>query len=97
MTGRIRVELFYSLSSPYCDEARKRVREISERYGFTVRETLATVHRLRAWRRGVRMVPTLQINGVTVWIGLPPEDVLERIFRELSAMRDDLRSGEDHR
>lgn len=87
MSEEIRIELFYSLSTPYCDEARKRVRDISKKYGFRVRETLATIHRLRAWRMGVKMVPTLQINGMTVWVGLPPVDVLDRIFNELSVLK----------
>ena len=81
------IELFYSLSDPASMRTLEKVREYSKRFGIHVRETLATIHRIRAWRRGVRMVPTLQVGGRTVWIGEIPDEILSRIFSEMSKMK----------
>jgi len=79
----LEVELFYSLSDPTSMDVLERTRAVADRYGIRVRETLGAIHRYRSWRRGVRAVPTLQVAGRTVWIGDIPDEILERIFREL--------------
>ena len=82
----LRVELFYSLSDPASLTVRERVRAMSAKYGIDVRETLAPVRRIRSWRRRVKAVPTIQVERRTVWVGSIPDDVLERIFRELAGL-----------
>ena len=80
----VEVELFFSLSDPDSADVRGRVRALGRKHGIAVRETLAAVHMIRSWRRGVRAVPTLQVARRTVWVGSAPAGVLERIFEELA-------------
>ncbi len=80
---RLEIELFYSLTAKGNAETYVLVEHFCKVYGFRFRGTIATVHRLRSWRRGVKEVPTIQINGNTVWVGVPPREVLEKIFEEL--------------
>jgi len=90
----LKVELFYSLSDPTSVKVRKRVRTMSVKYGIGVRETLAPVRRIRSWRRRVKAVPTIQVERRTVWVGSIPDEVLERIFRELAGV-EPLESDDD--
>ena len=82
----LKVELFYSLSDPTSVKVRERVRTVSAKYGIEVRETLAPVRRVRSWRRRVKAVPTIQVERRTVWVGSIPDEVLERMFRELAGV-----------
>ncbi len=81
-----RIELFYSLSDPTSVEVRERMKTLSAKYDIDVRETLASIRRIRAWRCKVKAVPTIQVSGRTVWVGNVPDGVLERIFRELAGL-----------
>ena len=73
--GRIRIEMFYTLTCPNCRLLKRLLSEILPEFGdtFEFKTTLASapLGMIRSMKLGIHTVPTLLINDVIVFREVP--------------------------